>query len=200
MSGKKIAFFDFDGTITIKDTLPEIIKFQKGVAAYYIGLLLYAPWLIAYKLKLFPNDKAKEKILIYFFSDTPETVFQEKCNLFADRILPGLIRPDALREINQLRTNGFEIAVISASAENWIRNWSDRYRLKLIATKLEVKNGLITGRIEGRNCYGEQKVVCIREQWNLTEYEDIYVYGDTSGDKPMLALATKSFYKPFRTA
>ena len=108
--------------------------------------------------------------------------------------------PDALRRSNQLRTNGFEIAVISASAENWIRNWSDRYRLKLIATKLEVKNGLITGRIEGRNCYGEQKVVCIREQWNLTEYEDIYVYGDTSGDKPMLALATKSFYKPFRTA
>jgi phosphatidylglycerophosphatase C len=200
VSGKKIAFFDFDGTITIKDTLPEIIKFQKGVGAYYIGLLLYAPWLIAYKLKLFSNDKAKEKILIYFFSDTPEMVFQEKCNLFADRILPGLIRPGALREINQLRMDGFEIAVISASAENWIRNWSDRYRLKLIATKLEVKNGLITGRIEGRNCYGEQKVVCIHEQWNLTEYEDIYVYGDTSGDKPMLALATKSFYKPFRTA
>ena len=99
MSGKKIAFFDFDGTITIKDTLPEIIKFQKGVAAYYIGLLLYAPWLIAYKLKLFPNDKAKEKILIYFFSDTPETVFQEKCNLFADRILPGLIRAGCFKEI-----------------------------------------------------------------------------------------------------
>ena len=200
MSGKKIAFFDFDGTITIKDTLPEIIKFQKGIAAYCIGLLLCAPWLIAYKLKLFPNDKAKEKILVYFFADLPETVFQEKCNLFADRMLPGLIRPDALKVINQLRTDGFEIAVISASAENWIRNWSDRLRLKLIATKLEVKKGLITGRIEGRNCYGEQKVACIREQWNLTEYEDIYVYGDTSGDKPMLALATKSFYKPFRTA
>jgi phosphatidylglycerophosphatase C len=161
---------------------------------------LYAPWLIAFKLKLFPNNKAKEKILIYFFAGMPETVFQEKCNLFADRILPGLIRPDALREINQLRTDGFEIAVISASAENWIRNWSDRYSLKLIATKLEVKNGLITGRIEGKNCYGDQKVACIRERWNLTEYEDIYVYGDTSGDKPMMALATKSFYKPFRTA
>ncbi len=37
------------------------------------------------------------------------------------------------------------------------------------------------------------------EHWNLKEYEEIYVYGDSSGDKPMMELATKSFYKPFRT-
>jgi phosphatidylglycerophosphatase C len=200
VSEKKIAFFDFDGTITTKDTLLEVIKFQKGKIAFCTGFLLNTPWLIAYKLNLIPNDQAKQKILTYFFAGTAERVFQEKCDLFADRKLPELIRPAALTEIEQLRTLGFEMVVISASAGNWIRNWTNRLSLKLIATKLEVKNGLITGGIEGKNCHGEQKVACIREQWNLSEYKEIFVYGDSSGDKPMLALATKSFYKPFRTA
>jgi phosphatidylglycerophosphatase C len=200
VSGRKIAFFDFDGTITTKDSLMEMIKFQKGRLAFYMGFLLHTPWLIAYKLNLYPNHRAKQKILIYFFAGEPEHIFQEKCDLFAESLLPGMIRPGALAEIDQLRKHGFEIVVISASAGNWLRKWTNRLSLKLIATRLEVKNGMITGKIEGKNCYGEQKVVCIREQWDLAEYEEIYAYGDSPGDKPMLALATKSFYQPFRTA
>jgi phosphatidylglycerophosphatase C len=200
VSGKKIAFFDFDGTITTRDTLLEIIKFQKGKAAFYAGFLLNAHWLIAFKLKLIPNDLAKQKLLSYFFSGMPEIVFQEKCNLFADQILPALIRPGALAEMEQLRKNGFEMVVVSASAGNWIRKWTDRLSIGLIATRLEVKNGLITGKIDGRNCHGDQKAVCIRERWDLAEYEAVYAYGDSPADKPMMALATKSFYKPFRKA
>jgi HAD superfamily hydrolase (TIGR01490 family) len=198
VTGKKIAFFDFDGTITTKDTLLEIIKFLRGKAAFYAGFLLYSPWLLAYKMNFFPNDRVKQKILTYFFSGIPEQIFQEKCDLFTKVKLPEMIRPAAITEINRLRAMGFEIVVISASAGNWIRNWTSSYALKLISSKLEVKNGLITGKIEGKNCHGEQKVICIMEQWNLKEFDEIYAYGDSSGDKPMLALATKSFYKPFR--
>ncbi len=141
MSGRNIAFFDFDGTITTKDTLLEIIKFQKGKPAFYFGFLLHAPWLIAYKLNLFPNDNVKQKILKFFFGGMPESVFQSNCDLFSEKKLSALIRPGALREIGQLKTRGFEIVVISASAENWLRNWTDRVGLQLVATQLEVKNG-----------------------------------------------------------
>ena len=200
MSGKKIAFFDFDGTITTKDTLLEIIKFQRGKAAFYLGFLLHSPWLIAYKMNLFPNDEVKQKMLTYFFGGMKEQLFQEKCDLFAEEKLPRLIRPGALTEIGNLRTRGFEIVVVSASAGNWLRKWTSQLSLKLIATRLEIKDGLITGRIEGKNCHGEQKVFSIRQGWELSDYEEIYAYGDSSGDRPMLALATQSFYKPFRTA
>ena len=67
MSGRKIAFFDFDGTITTKDSLLEIIKFQKGIPAFYTGLFFQLPWLIAFKIKIIPNDAAKQKMLTYFF-------------------------------------------------------------------------------------------------------------------------------------
>ena len=72
--------------------------------------------------------------------------------------------------------------------------------LELIATKLQVKNGMITGKIEGKNCKGGQKVICIQERWDLGSFDEIYVYGDSSADKPMMALATRSFYQPFRKA
>jgi phosphatidylglycerophosphatase C len=200
VNGKKIAFFDFDGTITTKDSLPEIIKFLKGGSAFYTGILLNMHWFMAYKIKLISGDLLKEKILSYFFSGMPEKVFQEQCDLFADRRLPGLIRKGSIAEMDRLQKDDFEMVIVSASAENWIRHFAKKQSVELIATKLEVKNGLITGKIKGRNCKGEQKVICIKERWDLTAFEEIYVYGDSPADKPMMALATRSFYKPFRKA
>ncbi len=200
MSEKKIAFFDFDGTITTGDSLLELIKFIKGRRSFYAGFILNAQWVVAYKLNLISNDNAKQKILTYFFAGMQENYFQEKCDLFINLKLPGMIRAAAFAEMETLRKDGFEVVVVSASGENWIRKWCDRLSLELVATRLAVKNGLMTGKIEGKNCYGIQKVVCIMEKWNLSEYKEIYAYGDSPGDRPMLSLATKSFYKPFRTA
>ncbi len=81
-----------------------------------------------------------------------------------------MIRPAALEEIRRLSESGFRIVVVSASAGNWIRKWTEGLSLKLISTRLEVKNGRLTGKIEGKNCHGKQKVICIKEQWNLSEY------------------------------
>ncbi len=198
MNGKKIAFFDFDGTITTRDSLLEIIKFLKGGSAYYSGIFLNMHWFLAHRINLITASLLKEKILSYFFSGTPENVFQEQCDLFAERHLPGFIRKGAIAEIERLRKEGFELVIVSASAENWIRGFADSLSLELVATRLEVKDGLITGNLEGKNCSGMEKVIRIKERWDLTGYIEIYVYGDTPADKPMMALATRSFYKPFR--
>ena len=124
MNGKKIAFFDFDGTITTKDSLLEIIKFLKGRTAYYAGILLNMHWFMAYQINLISAGLLKEKVLSYFFSGTPENVFQEQCDLFAERDLPGFIRKGAIAEMDRLRKEGFEMVIVSASAENWIRGFA----------------------------------------------------------------------------
>lgn len=195
---KKIAFFDFDGTITTKDTLLEFIKFSKGRMPFYIGFLLNSPYLIAYKLKLISNQRAKEKVLSYFLKNIPVKEFQAKCDEFAETVIPFLLREKAKQEFEKLKKDGFEIVIISASPENWIRNWCEKTGLKLIATVLQINGGRITGKIEGKNCHGSEKVRRIKELYSLNEYEEIFAYGDTSGDKPMLQLAHHAFYKPFR--
>jgi phosphatidylglycerophosphatase C len=195
---KRIAFFDFDGTITTRDTLLEIIKYQKGAARFYAGFLLNAPFLIAYKLKIISNQWAKERMLTHFFGGMDVTDFQKKCDAFADTVLPLLIRKKALHEIEKLKSIGTEIVIVSASAENWIQAWCKKNSMLLIGTQLQLRNNKITGSIEGLNCYGQEKVKRILRLYSLEDYQEIFCYGDTSGDKPMLRLGTVRFYKPFR--
>jgi phosphoserine phosphatase len=47
------------------------------------------------------------------------------------------------------------------------------------------------------NCYGEEKVRRIRASYNLDEFNHIYAYGDSEGDKAMLDLAHEHDYKHF---
>ena len=195
---KGIAFFDFDGTITTKDTLLEFIKFSKGKAAFFFGFLLHLPSLISMKLKLVPNQNVKEKVLRYFFNGTEATAFEEECRKFYQQSLPQLIRDGAVEEIQKLKKEGTIVVIVSASPENWILDWTKELGVELIASKLKVVNGKITGKIAGKNCYGPEKVRRIKEQYHLSDYETVYAYGDTSGDLPMLELAHNQYFKPFR--
>ena len=195
---KRIAFFDFDGTITTRDTLLEIFKFYKGNFKFYLGFAINAPVILAWKAGIISNQAAKERMLQYFFGRLPVQTFQQQCDEFSKTVLPSLIRPKAMQEIEKHKAAGTEVVIVSASAENWIQQWCNLHNIQLIGTRLQVKNDLLTGKIENRNCHGEEKVSRINAIFELSQYNEIYCYGDSGGDKPMLRLATISFYKPFR--
>lgn len=193
-----IAFFDFDGTITSKDTLAEILKFAKGKWIYYSGLLMLSPVLIAYKLSLLSNHKAKEIMLGFFFKGMPLNEFTSVCKEFTRIKLPVLLRKEALTEIRKHLQNNTKVVVVSASPVNWVLPWCQQFNIDCIATCLEIKDKKLTGKIAGRNCSGKEKVKHILNKYNLSEYSTIYAYGDTRGDLPMLALSTHKFYRPFK--
>ena len=67
-----------------------------------------------------------------------------------------------------------------------------------MGTRLAIVENKITGTIDGKNCYGDEKVCRIEKEYDLAAYKEIYCYGDSEGDKAMLQLATFPFYKPFR--
>ena len=194
---KGIAFFDFDGTITKKDTLLEFIKFTKGSFGFYLGFLVNLPYLFAYKLKIISNQSAKEKVLRFFFHGIAIEEFNRRCQEFAEQVVPKLVRTKALDEIERLKAMDIKVVVVSASPENWIEQWTKRLGLELIASRLEVSGGKVTGKILGKNCHGDEKVVRIKEVYDLTNYNIIAAYGDTGGDKPMLELADQAHYRPF---
>jgi phosphatidylglycerophosphatase C len=195
---KRIAFFDFDGTITTKDTLLELIRFNFGSFRLALGFLLNSPWILAWKMGLISNQSAKERILRHFFGGTSMQRFDQICGSFAAGRLPSLIRSKAMHEIEKLQQAGAEVFVVSASPANWIQPWTDDIEVRLIATRLETRNGRITGRISEKNCYGHEKPRRIRAEVDLSGYDEIIAYGDTEADRPMMALATISFFKPFR--
>lgn len=194
-----IAFFDFDGTITRRDTLFEIIRFQKGAAAMYAGLLILSPVLVLFRLKLLSSHTAKQIVLGWFFRGMPVQRFREICDAFCRQRLPSLLRPQALEAIKDHQAKGHQVTVVTASAQDWVAPWCASMGITCIATQLEVKDELLTGKILGLNCNGDEKVCRIKAEYDLDKYEKIYAYGDSNGDKAMLAIAGVSQYKPFRT-
>jgi phosphatidylglycerophosphatase C len=195
---ERIAFFDFDGTITTRDTMLEFIKYYSGSLKFYAGFLITSPLIVAYKIGLIKKIIAKEKFLGFFFKGESLSQFESRCKAFSKEVLPSLIRPKAFKEIQQLKSAGVKVVIVSASAENWIRDWATENGVELMGTRLAVKDDKISGSFHGENCYGNEKVCRIKERYDLSNYNEIFCYGDTSGDKPMLQLATHSFYKPFR--
>lgn len=195
---RKLVLFDFDGTLTKKDTLIEFVHFYRGRANYLLGMLMLAPVMALYVARLIPNWKAKQYFLSRYFKGEKLAEFNSRCLEFSTKVLPALMRTDALRAVEAYRKEHATMAVVSASAENWVKPWCDQNGIICLATRLEVKDGVLTGKIKGRNCYADEKVCRIKETFHLDEYDEVIAYGDSAGDKDMLALAHHQHYKPFR--
>lgn len=197
MANRKIAFFDFDGTITTADTMLELIKFHFGKYTFYSGMIALGYSLIGLKLKFISRQQAKEKLLTYFFGGMQASAFDEICKLFSEARVPQLIRQDAISKIEKLKTENAEIVVVTASASAWVKYWCEQNNLPYLASELEIQDGKITGKLKGLNCNEAEKVNRIKQSYRLQDFSEIECYGDSSGDKPMLAIATHPFYKKF---
>ncbi len=195
---KNLALFDFDGTITTNDSLIKFIRFAVGDVKFIFGMILLSPMLTVYKLKLIPNYKAKQYMLSYFFKGMSEEKFLQVANEYSLNQIKTILRPKAIEKITWHKKQGHKIVIVSASIECWLKPWCDENNLNLIATKLEIKRNIITGKFLTKNCYGMEKVNRIQELYKLSDYDYIYVYGDSHGDKELLALGDESFYKPFQ--
>jgi HAD superfamily hydrolase (TIGR01490 family) len=192
---KKIYAFDFDGTLTTKDTLIEFIRYAKGSMALGLGFLRYAHLLVLMKLRLYPNYKAKQKVFAHFFKDTTIDEFNALCKAFAASS-SHLLRPNAIEAINQAIKDGSEVLIVSASIDNWVQPFFPQ--VKVLGTQIEVINNKLTGRFLSKNCYGQEKVNRILSLYPNRQDYHLTVYGDSRGDKEMLAFADESHFKPFR--
>lgn len=194
----RIALFDFDGTITRKDSLLVFIWYVKGPVRFVVGFTLLSPFLLAMKAGFMTNQRGKEIVLRYFFGGTPLSVFDRWCVEFANTRIPSIIRPAALDEIRRLQKDGTEVVIVSASPENWLSAWTTANGLSLLGTRLELAKGKITGMIQGKNCHGTEKVRRVLEKYPMDKNYITNAYGDTKGDLPMLQMAGNQYWKPFR--
>ena len=192
---KKVVVFDFDGTLTCKDSFVEFIRFACGQRALYIGFLRYAHILVLMLLHLYSNEKAKELVFSHFFKGMPITDFNALCQKFA-LSHSHLLRPEGIKTLKQAEEDGAELLIISASVDNWVSRFFPAVRV--LGTQIEVKDGFVTGRFLSSNCFGQEKVNRLLAIYpNRSEYH-LTAYGDSRGDKELLDFADESHYKPFR--
>ena len=193
-----LAIFDFDGTVTTKNSFADFILRTHGVLGALRGLLVLAPALMAYVLGLMPNWMAKQKVFAYFYRGWERERFETAAGDYAQKKLPAILRPAALERLEWHKEQGHRIVIVSAAFENYLKPWCDIRGLDLLATQVEIKEGRITGEFLSGNCYGEEKLVRIKQAYNLSDFEFIYAYGDSEGDKVLAKIADEFQYKPFR--
>lgn len=191
---RTIAAFDFDGTLTTRDTLPLFIIHAKGWRRFICGMIQLTPMLCGCLLGRIPNGEAKQRLFAHFFKGMPYKDFCFYGKAFSDKIEEALNFKNFHR-LQQHMRQGDSVCIISASIQEWIQPWARGYGVdRVIATRIETDgNGTLTGRFLSSNCNGKEKVRRLLEEEPDRENYYLYAYGDSKGDIPMLEFADKGY-------
>lgn len=193
-----LAVFDFDGTITTKDSMLACCRFVAGSSAYVTGMILLAPMLLAMKAGLVSRQRTKEAFLSRFLKGKSREELQSMAEAFTEEILVHLIRPQALSRIQQHKDQGHRLLIVSASLDIWLAPWAASQEIPLLSSQGEFIDGIFSGKLTGENCRGAEKVRRITEYLGADLPDHTIAYGDSSGDTELLQWADKAYFKPFR--
>lgn len=196
-----VAAFDFDGTLTRRDTLMPFLARGLGWSRFLWVLLRCSPWLLAYTLRLSPNDVAKQKLFVAAFKGRTVAEMQEWTNRWLAQDLPGQLLPWTMERLAWHQKQGHCCVMVSASPDIYLAAVAEKLGFDgLICTEMGVEAGRLTGLMQTPNCYGEQKVVRLKS-WLVQRFGSdaadltIHAYGDTPGDWPMLRMAAQAWYR-----
>lgn len=191
-----VAAFDFDGTLTFGDSLLPFLLFSKGYCKTALNLLLISPHLLAYLIKIKSRQETKERVLKTFFKDVPLERMEHLGNEFAEHHLHKILIPNALNRLRWHQRQGHRCILISANLEVYLKPWGEQNGFQaVLASRLKTDGqGRVTGELIGKNCWGEEKVRRLEEFIGSKDEYELYAYGDSRGDRELLALADHPFY------
>ena len=204
-----VAAFDFDGTLTRRDTLMPFLARGLGWPRFLLALLKCSPWLAAYALRLLRNDVAKARLLRATLSGVSTAQADDWTARWLARDLSGQLRPWTLARLAEHQQAGHCCVMVSASPDIYLVRIARELGFEgLVCTEMEVQGERLTGRMRTPNCHGEQKVLRLKS-WLAERFDaaslnalTLHAYGDTAGDKPLLRLAQYAWYrgKPWKEA
>ncbi|PSO54441.1 MAG: HAD-IB family hydrolase [Cyanobacteria bacterium QH_1_48_107] len=193
-----LAIFDFDDTLTKRDSLFPFLQMAVGKLRFGWGLLILSPILVGYTLCLVPNWRAKEAVLTHYLAGLTEEQLQRLSQRFAVQKIPQLLRPEAIKRLHWHQSQGHQTIILSASPEAYLIPVAQTLGVnRVIGTRLEINCGVLTGKIVEKNCYGSEKVTQLQAVLGDLSQYCIYAYCDGRGDRELLDVANYSYYRTF---
>jgi phosphatidylglycerophosphatase C len=198
LGDRSIVAFDFDGTLTTKDSFTAFLAWKAGPLGYFTGLLLLTPHIVAYAFRR-DRGRLKAAAAARFLGGVSAENLAADAERYAVLHAQSMLRPDAVQAWRNWRGQGAFMVIVTASPEITVQPFARGLGADLlIGTQLAVSDdGAITGRFESPNCRGPEKVRRLREAFG----DDLVLaaaYGDTSGDREMLRLADIKGYRLFK--
>ena len=185
--------FDFDGTLTRSDTLIPFLREVIGVRRLVRSLAMEAPWLAGYAVGMVTNDVAKQRLLSRTLRGWSKEQLETQGAAFAQDHIPGKLRPETMQRLCAHREAGNRCVLVTASLTLYTRPWGLAQGFEaVIGSELDFdEHGQATGRLRGANCIGAEKERRLRA---LLGTEPLCAaYGDSRGDREMLAMAEEAY-------
>jgi HAD superfamily hydrolase (TIGR01490 family) len=190
-----LALFDFDGTITTREMLPDFFRLAIPRRRLLAGQVLLAPLIVGYRLGWVPGTVVRAAIVRFGFTGLPVGDYGAFAAAFATQVLPGVLRPEVMQRIAWHRAQGDQVVVVSGGLDVYLAHWCREHGLDLVCSVLEQRDGRLTGRYQGAQCVRAEKARRVERHYPRANYDEVYAYGDTVEDRELLALATRKFYR-----
>lgn len=192
-----VALFDFDGTITTRDSLLPFLWFSFGFWGTFKIILTAFPKITRFALGYSSRQEAKEAILTAAFKGMTPAELVVKAKEYVDTRLGHLVKQEAIERILWHEKQGHRCAVVSASLSTYLQFWVKEWGITdLLCSELALDDqGKFTGNLIGKNCWGPEKVRRVEMLLGDIKKFTIYAYGDSRGDKELLEIADKPFYR-----
>ena len=186
-----VAAFDFDGTISRRDTLGPFLARVAGTNALLRTLLTRTPQFAAVTLGRADRDLEKQAVITRLLAGRTAESVAAIGRAYAEHLWnQQRFRPEMLERLQWHCEREHEIVIVSASLDSYLVPLAPRLGVAhVISCSLEADaSGLVTGRLLGGNVRGEEKAVRLR-QWLGADPAELWAYGDSSGDDQLLAMA-----------
>ena len=193
---RPIVAFDFDGTLTVRDSFTAFLRWRRGALAYALGGLRLLPALASYATDR-DRGRLKAAAVRVYLHGVPRQKLDDEARTFADAV-ERFFRPDALAAWERHGVDGHRRVIVTASPEETVRPFAEALGADdLLGTQLAFDGeGRITGAFAGENCRGVEKVERLRARFG-PDVRLLAAYGDTTGDREMLAIAETPGYRVF---
>ena len=190
-----LALFDFDGTITERETMPDFMLAAVRPGRLAVGKLVLLPLVLGYKLGVVSGSVVRAAICQFGFWRIPAAELEQHGAAFARDFLPTVLRPQAMERIAWHKARGDRIVVVSGGLDLYLRHWAQAHGLELLCSSLEQKGGRFTGRYRGAQCVRAEKARRVQAAYPPERFGKVFAYGDTPEDHDLLAMAHEAYYR-----
>lgn len=193
-----VAVFDFDGTLTRRDSLLPFLWGVAGPTEFIFNVAVLLPTLPRYALGLLDNGATKERVLDRFLGGRPVEEIRSVAERFAEEQIPLLLDPEAMDRLQWHTRRGDTTILVSASPELYLRPWAEVEGFDaVIGTQLETTGKAFTGRFSTPNCHGSEKTRRLEAEGPPLTEKTIYAYDNSRGDRELIDRADRAFYRTF---
>jgi len=186
-----VAAFDVDNTLTVRDCVVPFMRSAAGTGRIMKVMLSNIGDTIQ-NVRRRDRDALKAKFVAGIFSGKSASEVEALGVQFASKVANRWLRSDVATRMRWHQEQGHVVILVSASLGAYLHPLGDLLEVDaVLCTEMEEIDGVLTGRLVGKNCRGEEKVSRVqkwREEAGIDVQDLVYAYGDSSGDKQLLDL------------